>query len=139
MSVGSVAIVDTWAAIAYLKKEGEAGATMRRYIKRAEAGNTRLVMSLVNLGELYYRTIQMTDIADADERLRRFRKLPIEMAPVREPLAMEAGRIKARYRISYADSFVVATARLEGGPVLTGDPEILALPREVVRTVKLVR
>ncbi len=85
------------------------------------------------------RTLRSGGVEDADERLRLFRKLPIEMVPVREPLAMEAGRIKAQHPISFADAFAVATARVEHGTILTGDPEILALPRDVVRVVKLER
>jgi uncharacterized protein len=139
MSAGSVAIVDTWAALAFLRREGPADTTMRRYLRRADSGNVRLLMNLVNFGELYYRMIQLAGVDAADEGLRLFRKLPIEMVPVREPLAMEAGRIKARHRLSFADAFAVATARLEGGTVLTGDPEILALPREVVRVIELAR
>ncbi len=139
MSAGSVAVVDTWAALAFLRKEGSADTTMRRYLKRADSGNVRLLMNLVNLGEVYYRMIQLAGVDDADERLRLLRKLPIEMVPVREPLAMEAGRIKAQFRVSFADAFAVATARVENGTVLTGDPEILALPRNVVRVVKLER
>jgi len=139
MSAGSVAVVDSWAALAFLRREGSADATMRRYLRRADSGNVRLLMNLVNLGEVYYRMIQLTGVGDADDRLRLLRKLPIELVPVREPVAMEAGRIKAGYRISFADAFAVATARVEGGAVLTGDPEILALPRDVVRVVKLER
>ncbi len=139
MSAGSVAVVDSWAALTFLRREGLADTTVRRYLKRADSGNVRLLMNLVNLGEVYYRMIQLAGVGDADERLRLLRKLPIEMVPVRGPLAMEAGRIKARYRISFADTFAVATARVEDGAVLTGDPEILALPREVVRVVKLER
>lgn len=139
MSVGSVAVVDSWAALAFLRKEGSADATMRRYLKRADSGNVRLLMNVVNLGEVYYRMIQLAGEDNADEHLRLLRKLPIEMVPVRESLALEAGRIKARHRISFADAFAVATARVEHGTVLTGDPEILALPRDVVRVVRLER
>jgi uncharacterized protein len=139
MSVGSVAVVDSWAALAFLRREGAADATMRRYLKRADSGNVRLLMNLVNLGEVYYRMIRLAGVDAADEPLRLLRKLPIELMPVREPLALEAGRIKAEHRISFADAFAVATARLEDGTVLTGDPEILALPRDVVRVVRLER
>jgi ribonuclease VapC len=58
---------------------------------------------------------------------------------VREKLVLEAARLKARFPISYADAFAVATARAEGGPVLTGDPEIVNLPRRVVAVRKLER
>jgi predicted nucleic acid-binding protein len=139
MSAGFVAVVDSWAALAFLRREGSADATMRRYLKRADSGNVQLLMNLVNMGEVYYRMIQLAGVDAADERLRLLRKLPVEFVPVREPLALEAGRIKAQHRISFADAFAVATARLEHGAVLTGDPEILALPREVVRVVKLER
>ncbi len=139
MSVGSVAVVDAWAALAFLRREGSADTTMRRYLKRADSGNVRLLMNLVTLGEVYNRMIQLAGAGEADERLRLLRKLPIEMVPVREPLALEAGRIKAQHRIPFADAFAVATARVEGGTILTGDPEILALPRDVVRVVKLER
>jgi predicted nucleic acid-binding protein len=139
MSVGSVAVVDSWAALAFLRREGSADVTMRRYLKRAGSGNVQLLMNLVNLGEVYYRMIQLAGVDAADERLRLLRKLPIELVPVREPLALEAGRIKAQHRISFADAFAVATARLGDGNILTGDPEILALPRDVVRVVKLER
>ncbi len=139
MSAGSAAVVDSWAALAFLRGEGLAGAAMRRHLRRADGGNIRLLMSLVNLGEVYYRMIQLAGGEGAAERLRLLRRLPIEMVPVREPLVMEAGRIKARYRVSFADAFAVATARLAGAAVLTGDPEILALPRDVVRVVRLER
>lgn len=139
MSAPSVAVVDTWAALALLRREGAADATMRRYLRRAESGNVRLLMNVVNLGELYYRLVQLAGQSAGDERLRVFRMLPIEIVAVREPLALEAGRVKAMHRLSFADAFAVATAREQRGAVLTGDPEILALPRDVVRVVRLDR
>ena len=49
------------------------------------------------------------------------------------------GRVKAAHPVSYADAFAVATARLEQAPVVTGDPELIALPRSVVRVRRLMR
>ncbi len=136
---GGVAVVDAWAALALLQGEGQAALAMRRYLRRAQSGNLRLLLNLVNLGEVYYRTVQRAGRAKADDRLLLVRSLPIEVIPVKEALVLEAARLKAQYPISYADAFAVATARQERCPVLTGDPEILALPREVVRVRRLVR
>lgn len=61
------------------------------------------------------------------------------MIAAREPLVLEAARLKARYPMSYADAFAVATARAERAAIVTGDAEILALPRDVVRVVRLAR
>ncbi len=96
-------------------------------------------MNLVNLGEVYYRMIEKVGAPKAEERLGAFRELPIEMVQIREPLVMEAARLKAQYRLSYADAFAVATAQQENASVLTGDPEIFALPRQVVRVIRLDR
>lgn len=135
----STAVVDAWAALAFLRKEGTAELTMRRYLRRAGTGNVRLVMSAVNLCEVHYRMIQLAGFERAKERLAAFRTLPIEVVPAREPLALDAASIKAELSLSLGDAFAVATARSERGVLLTGDPEILALPRATVRTVRLER
>jgi len=129
------AVADSWAVLGATRGEGEAAGTMRRLLQRARAGNLRLLLNLVNLGEIYYRLIQITGQSAADEHLARLRAAPFEMVPVREPLVLEAGRVKAAHPVSYADALAVATARLEHAPVVTGDPEIIALPRSFVRFV----
>jgi predicted nucleic acid-binding protein len=133
------AVADAWAVLAFLRGEGEAERKMRRYLRRAAAGNLRLKMSLINLGEVYYRLIQLVGPDAASEKVGRFRRAPVEFLAVREPLVMDAAEIKAAWPLSYADAFAVATARSEGVPVVTGDPEICALPRSVVAVRRLVR
>jgi uncharacterized protein len=131
-------VLDAWAAIALLRQE-EAATSVRRHLKRAQSGNLRIVINVINLGEVYYRMIQIAGEQRADEGLDLLRHLPIEILPVRERLVLDAARLKAAHRISYADAFAVATARAEGAPVLTGDPEILALPPSVVGVKRLSR
>jgi len=43
---------------------------------------------------------------------------------------IQAAELRGRHPISYADAFAVATAIAHGATLLTGDPEILAGPRE---------
>ena len=136
MSVG-VAVVDAWALLAFLRGEGQAGRSMRRYLKRARAGNLRLVLNLINLGEAYYRIAQLRGLDEAAEALELIRELPLELYPVRERLVLEAARLKAAHPLSYADAFAVATARHELGPVITGDPKILDLPKGIVAVRRL--
>src|SRR5512141_2456740 len=106
MSAGVV--VDSWPILAYLQGEAPADAAFTRLLKRAAAGNLRLVLSWINLGEVYYRLIQGGGRARADERLADLRRLPFELVPVREALVLEAARLKGEHRISYADAFAVA-------------------------------
>jgi predicted nucleic acid-binding protein len=139
MSTGGVAVVDSWSILAFLRAEESGAAAMRRYLRRARAGNLRLLLNVVNLGEVFYRLIQLTGATQAEERLAEIKALPIEIVPAREGLVMEAARIKAGHRLAYADAFAVATGRVENAPIITGDPEILALPAAVIRTRKLER
>jgi len=112
---------------------------MRRLLRRAGAGRLRLLLNVVNLGEVYHRLLQLTDRTRADAGLAAIRAASIEVVAAREPLALEAARIKASHRLSYADAFAVATARIERAPVVTGDPEIIALPSSIVRVRRLFR
>ncbi len=139
MSAGNVAVVDSWAILAFLRAEEPGAAVMRRYLRRAQNGNLRLLLNVVNLGEVFYRLLQLTDETQAEERLAQVKALPIDVVPARESLALEAARVKAAHPLSYADAFAVAMGRLENAPVLTGDPEILALPPTVVRVRRLDR
>jgi predicted nucleic acid-binding protein len=139
MSTGGVAVVDSWGILAFLRAEEPGATAMRRYLRRARTGNLRLLLNVVNLGEVFYRLLQLTDELQAEQRLVQIKALPIEIVPAREALVMEAARVKAAHRVSYADAFAVATGRVENAPVLTGDPEILALPPSVIRVRKLDR
>jgi predicted nucleic acid-binding protein len=139
MSAGNVAVLDAWATLAFLRAEEPGSTAMRRYLRRAQSGNLRLLLNLVNLGEVFYRLLQLTSEAQAEERLAQVKALPIDLVPIRESLVLEAAWIKSRQPRSYADAFAVATGRLENAPVLTGDPQILALPAIVVRVRRLDR
>ena len=68
-----------------------------------------------------------TRAASAIELLRRSMR-----AEAADPdMVIAAARIKAGGGISYADCFAVATAQRYGEPLLTGDPEIVALVGEI--------
>jgi predicted nucleic acid-binding protein len=138
MSAG-VAVVDSWGILAFVRAEEPGATVMRRYLRRARAGNLRLLLNVVNLGETFYRLLQLSGEAQAEQLLAEIKALPIEIVPAREALVMEAARVKAAHRLSSADAFAVATGQAEGSPVITGDPEILALPPSVIRVRKLDR
>jgi len=131
--------LDAWAILALLRGERPAVEIVGRYVNQAAAGKARLFACTVNLGEVLYRLIQVEGALEAHRHVAAFRAGPIEVVQAREPLVMAAAELKAAHPLSYADAFAVATAREQGATVLTGDPEILALPRNVVRTRRIVR
>lgn len=135
----AVAVADSWAVLAFLRGERPAALSMRRYLRRSRSGSLRLLLNWINLGEVYYRIAQIRGFEGADKALDLIRDLPLELYPIRERLVLEAAHLKAQHALSYADAFAVATARVERGYVITGDPEILNLPTSVVAKRRLTR
>lgn len=139
MSVASAVVADAWAILAYLRGEQPAGGIVRRYLRRAAGGRLRILLGVVNLGEVYYRIWQIAGESRAEQALALVRSFPIEIVVAKEDLAIEAARLKARHALPYADAFAVALGRMERAPVATGDPDILSLPRGVVGVRALSR
>jgi toxin FitB len=54
------------------------------------------------------------------------------IAPVDEPLALEAADLSLAHGLAMADSLVYATARRFGAKLVTGDPDFEGLPDTVV-------
>lgn len=94
-------------------------------------------MSIINLGEVYYRTAKASDEANARSILERFRLAPIGIVPVEDGLVIEAASLKARFPISYADAFAAALAVRRGARVVTGDPDFE--PLAAARILKIHR
>jgi predicted nucleic acid-binding protein len=57
-------------------------------------------------------------------------QLPLEVVPADLALAEIAADFRARHRISLADAFAAAMAKLRKAELVTGDPEVTALEKE---------
>jgi ribonuclease VapC len=88
-------------------------------------------MTSVNFGGVYYVILRMDGREKAEEIARAVQTLPIEVVDVDESLAKEAGRFKVKYKISYADCFAAALARIKKGELLTGDREFEQLKKDI--------
>jgi len=62
-------------------------------------------------------------IESAREFLEHFHNLRIEMVPASWEIIASASEVKAKYALSYADCFAVASALRHDASVVTGDPE----------------
>jgi ribonuclease VapC len=90
-----------------------------------------LLMTTVNLGEVYYIVLRECGLEKALETEKIIKTLPIEIIDVDWMLAKEAARFKAANKLSYADCFAVALAKVHKGEVITGDKEFKAVENEV--------
>lgn len=115
-------VLDSFALLAYLQDE-PVGARIESLLDNAEKEKCRLLLPLINLGEILYIIERRGGVAKTQDTLALIRQLPVEIPTVDEQLVFGAAHIKATYAISYADAFVVATAMQEHATVVTADPE----------------
>ena len=113
-------VLDSFALLAYLQNERGAGKVKRLLA----AEGSRALINDINLGEVYYIIGRERKIEDADYFLEViFPSLPITRLSNGLQQVIDAARLKAKYALSYADCFSVATALAQGAPLVTGDPE----------------
>ena len=86
-----------------------------------------LLMTYVNLGEVLYTIMRERGQDRADMALLALEATDLTFVPADRTLTLEAARLKARHRISYADAYCGALARLTSFPLVTGDPEFKQL------------
>lgn len=122
MTESSAYVLDSFALLAYLQDEPVAS-RVERLLENAGKEKCRLFLSIINLGELLYMTERRGGVAKAQDALALIRQLAIEIVSADEQTVFAAAHIKANHAISYADSFVVATALQKNATVITGDPE----------------
>jgi predicted nucleic acid-binding protein len=121
-----VFVLDSFALLSYLN--GEPGAArMVDLLTQARDGKNRLLLCVINLGEILYTVERRRGLTKAQQTQALLESLPIEEVPADRSLVLDAAHIKANYPISYADAFAAALAERESATVLTGDPEFEAL------------
>ena len=134
----TVRVLDSWAVMAWLQDE-PAAEKVDQLWRQAGKGKIRLVMSAVNVGEVFYLTARWRGTREAEVVLAQMQELPLEIRTSPNALIWEAARIKAAHRLSYADAFAVATAIREDAPLVTGDLELKTLAEQGVLTLEWVR
>ena len=131
-------VLDAWAVIALLQAEEPAATRVRDLLDMAAAGQTRLFLSIINLGEIYYSVGRLTSQTEADETAELIRDLPLTIASATDDLVFLAAGLKIHRRISYADAFAAALAINLEATLVTGDPELIQMG-DMLRVEPLTR
>ena len=116
-------VLDSWAVMAWLKGQQPEADRVRILFEAGARRECRLIMNLVNLGEVFYLTVKSRDLAYGERVLDALR-VRVKSISASDELVMAAALLKARHAISYADAFAAATALSHDAPLVTGDPEL---------------
>ncbi|GHU26548.1 PIN domain nuclease [Betaproteobacteria bacterium] len=114
-------VLDACSLIAYYNEETGFD-NIKSVIMEAIDGGADLLMHKVNLFEVYYDLLRSRGAGLIDKAMASFADSPIEVIDdISDELMREAARFKLSYKISVADAFALATAKLEGASLVTAD------------------
>jgi predicted nucleic acid-binding protein len=126
-------VLDSWALIALFNEE-PASEEVEKLLHAATAGRHTLLMSVVNWGEIYYTTMRRGGESAAKSIASDIAQMPITLVPVDSAnldLVRQTAIFKATKKMSYADCFGAALAKLRRAEFVTGDAEFKAVEGEL--------
>lgn len=123
-------VLDSYSLLAYF--EWEPGRErMVGHFQKATDSKVNLLLCVVNWGEVYYIVYRERGSAKAQEVSDIIDTLPIEIVPVDLEITRQAAIFKASHKMSYADCFAAALAKLRKAELITGDREFKQLEHEI--------
>ena len=123
-------VLDTWAVIAYLEDE-PSGEQVEDLIATAHEEQIPIYMSVVNVGEVWYTMAREISEEEANASVKTLRDLRIQFEDADWEITQEAARFKSQHKMSYADAFAAALAKIKKADLVTGDNEFKPLDGEI--------
>ena len=115
--------LDSWAILEWMSGRQPAGDLVGRLLTEAEHGQLRLLMSAINVGEVYYFLRKHHSKALAESWRESSRTLPVTIEVPTSDDIWNVATLKSRFPIAYADAFAAMLAQKYNCPLVTGDPE----------------
>jgi len=114
-------VLDACALIAFLNDE-EGAHLVEKLLCESTAQDVDLVMSRVNLLEIYYGIYRDDGIDEAKNVLAKIENLPVKIIDtLTDEVFYEAGKLKATNKISLADAIAIAEANVRDVDLVTCD------------------
>ncbi len=112
--------------------EDEDGAeTVQRLLEKAKKGEIIVFTSFVSFTEIFYITLREKGEEAAKKRIKIMNRLVITRVESSQELGLIAGRLKATHKISFADTWIAATAMFYDAILVHKDPEFEQLKDKV--------
>ena len=112
--------------------EDEDGAeTVQKLLERAKKGGIIVFTLFVSFTEIFYISFREKGEGEAQKRIKLMKGLAITRVESSQELGLIAGRLKANHKISFADTWIAATAIFYGAILVHKDPEFVQLKDEV--------
>jgi predicted nucleic acid-binding protein len=106
-------------------------AKVEELIARAVEGESELLMSVVNWGEVYYSVWRAQGRDPARQVLALIAQLPIEVVDATFELTKLAAELHAQHKLPYADCFAAALAIDRKASVATSDHDFAQVEKHL--------
>lgn len=110
---------------------------VERLLIKAESGNPKLLMSVVNWGEIYYSILRGASQEMAEAKAHEIAGMQIELVPgrrARSGACASSSCIQSNEKMSYADCFAAALAKTRNAELVTGDSEFKVVESELKKS-----
>ncbi|MFH0989227.1 MAG: type II toxin-antitoxin system VapC family toxin [bacterium] len=129
-------VLDSYAVITYLQRQPgyEEVATI---FEECVTKDREVFLCIINWGEVIYQALRTGGEQKAILAEDVMRALPIDLVEANKELTLQAARLKAVHKMSYADCFAAAVAMKKKCELLTGDKEFKQVENGVkIRWIK---
>jgi predicted nucleic acid-binding protein len=122
-------VLDANAILDYVQ-DGPGAATMERILREAIRHDAALMISVINLGEVFYWLWKHKGEQRARETVDDLALLGVQIVPVDLPQALQGGELKALHRIPYVDCIAAALTLEQKATLVTSDRDFEKLGRQ---------
>ena len=126
-------LFDSFALLRFFQSEA-GGEKVRGLLREAENLKRPCLINAINVGEIIYLTQRRFGEKKKLEIFIHIQRMGLQILPCPNDLIFRAAELKARYPISNADAFALASAIEHQAELVTGDPEF----HQVESLVKIV-
>jgi predicted nucleic acid-binding protein len=122
-------VLDANAILDYVQ-DGPGAKTMERIFHEAFRHDAALMISVLNIGEVFYWLWKNKGEQRARQTVDDLALLPLRIIPVDLSQALKGGELKALHRIPYVDCIAAALAVEQRATLITSDRDFEKLGRQ---------
>ena len=126
-------VLDSFALLRFIQKV-PGNEPVKAILDDVQIGKACAMLNVINMGEIIYTVQRRFGLQYKLDVVMNIERLGIEILPAPDDLVYRAAELKARFPMSYADTFAVASSIEHGATLVTGDPEF----RQVEQLVNIL-
>lgn len=123
-------VLDSYSLLAYAEDEN-GSVEVEDILKKALEDKAELFLCVINWGEMYYIALREGGKERAELYKNTFARYPITIVEANKELTLQAAQYKAFNKMSFADAYAAALAKLKKAALVTGDKEFKAVENEI--------